>query len=594
MTNMDNSTGSHHRKRVNKKTSLSTLYLSHFLHTLLLIIVVLFGGCFDPVSSSHEEVTESNVLVVQIEGESGASRTALPTAPVPAAYNISVTRSAVLLGGLSGVSAGSGPFLVQLTQDPALGDIVTVESFDSVPVKNAEGSYTLTAGDLGGTPVTVTLRPLPAGTGTGSVDLKVSFDPGTGTNEITSAELKLYQSLADYQGGLPVYDTKQYRKNSGYGPGTDFTVVTPSEIIIPISYAGIPSGNYALVIEFFRGLVPIRVSRLLQAINVRGALTTETWVESNSDTLTWNAFGSSNANLAGSDGIKLGGTTIAGYDPATVTYNIYEATTSIPASKTLTVTGSEAGQRFTVSLNGGAGAFLTSGTPYTLTQLEGMGAGSPGLKNSLAIKVTAPDGLTEKTYTVNISGKEIIDFYFTIGGKHYGVGTGTESGSGSISGTSITVTVPYGTDLTALGAPTVTHSGASIAPAAGTAWGSAPSPHTYTVTAEDGTTEDYSVTVSPAPGITISGITVEGLTALTFTSTPALPANVSPNTSITITISGGTVSGWYIEVSGGASATQTHNTNTFNAPLNPGFYNVNVIATVDGVDYSGSFGLIVN
>jgi phage baseplate assembly protein gpV len=139
--------------------------------------------------------------------------------------------------------------------------------------------------------------------------------------------------------------------------------------------------------------------------------------------------------------------------------------------------------------------------------------------------------------------------------------------------------------------PTVTHSGASISPD-GAALGSDINPHTYTVTAVDGTTKGYTVTVNVASGITISGITVAGLDALTLSVAPSSPVNAS--TSIIITISGGvTVSAWYIEVNGPGTPT-SYTTNTFTAPSVSGFYNVNVFATVGGVDYSGSFGLVVN
>ena len=556
---------------------------------------VFFAGCFDPVSSSQGTVIGPNVLAVQIAGEFMASRTALPSAPVPATYDIKVSRSGPPLGTLPGAS-GLGPYLVQLTAAPAVGDEVTVESFDSSNVKNAAGDYTLASSDLGGTSVSVSviLRPLPVGTCNGDVDLFVSFDPGSGDDEITKAELSLYASLADYKADNTPHSTAWYRKigyNSDTG-WTDFAGTNPE--IIPITHTGISSGNYVVKIEFFRGSAasPIKVSRLLQAVNVRGGLTTDTWVESGTGTLVWNAFGSSNANL-GSDGIKLDGTAIAGYAPAAYTYNIYEVTTSTPADKSLTVTPGEPGQVITAWLNGSSAAnevtLTKSGNDFTgtLTSLQ--------LVNSLDIKVTAPDGLTEKTYTVNISGKEIIDFYFTIGGKHYGVGTGVtfETGSGSISGTTITVTVPYGTDLAAL-VPTVTHSGTSINPPLGTAWGSSASPHTYRVTAVDGSYLDYAVTANAAPGITISGITVEGLYALTFS---GVPASVVPGDPITITISGGvTVSSWYICINDGsvASTGSTTSTVTFNAPATRGFYNVNVFATVGDVDYSGSFALIVD
>jgi hypothetical protein len=191
--------------------------------------------------------------------------------------------------------------------------------------------------------------------------------------------------------------------------------------------------------------------------------------------------------------------------------------------------------------------------------------------------------------------KDITAFYFTIGGKNYGVDVDfnpvLESGSGSISGNNITVTVPYGTDVTAMTA-SATHTGASISPDPASSRSYA-NPVEYTVTAEDGSQATYTVTVTAASGITIRGITVEGLAALTFSGAPSSP--VTPGASVTITISGDTaVTTWYVDINGPVTPTaSTANTVIFAAPSTPGFYNVNAIAVVNGIPYSGFLGLIV-
>jgi hypothetical protein len=125
-------------------------------------------------------------------------------------------------------------------------------------------------------------------------------------------------------------------------------------------------------------------------------------------------------------------------------------------------------------------------------------------------------------------------------------------------------------------------------------------PVTYTVTAEDSTTEDYEVTVNVAPGITINTITNPSLSKLTFTGglTSLSTVTVTPSTSITISLTNAasvsvTASAWRIDISGRKDDIPHSTTYTFTAPATRGFYNVNVLATVDGIDYSGSFGLIV-
>jgi hypothetical protein len=206
----------------------------------------------------------------------------------------------------------------------------------------------------------------------------------------------------------------------------------------------------------------------------------------------------------------------------------------------------------------------------------------------------AVQGYTIKVIRLPNTSKDITEFYFTLGGKKYGAGSGTEGGSGSISGTNVTVTVPYKTPLGALAA-SVRHTGLSITPNP-----SVPRnynvPVFYTVNAANGTTRTYRVTVTADPGITISGITVSGLNALTFNVPPAIvpPNAVASGIPITITISGGTPTWKKIYISGPEPVTPLDNTNSFTTPSTPGFYNVNVIATVGGIDYSGSFGLIVN
>lgn len=68
----------------------------------------------------------------------------------------------------------------------------------------------------------------------------------------------------------------------------------------------------------------------------------------------------------------------------------------------------------------------------------------------------------------------------------------------TITGTAITAEVPNGTDLTAL-VPTIEVAmAATVAPASGVAQDFS-SPVTYTVTAEDGTTQEYTATITEAP-----------------------------------------------------------------------------------------------
>ena len=69
---------------------------------------------------------------------------------------------------------------------------------------------------------------------------------------------------------------------------------------------------------------------------------------------------------------------------------------------------------------------------------------------------------------------------------------------GTINGNNISVVMPYGTSLAAL-YPTITITGASVSPASGVVHDFT-SPVSYTVTAADGSTKTYTVTVTVAAG----------------------------------------------------------------------------------------------
>ena len=82
-------------------------------------------------------------------------------------------------------------------------------------------------------------------------------------------------------------------------------------------------------------------------------------------------------------------------------------------------------------------------------------------------------------------------------------------GAATITGTDITMTVPYGTDVTAL-SPTYTTNGASCSPASGSSHNFS-SPVHYTVTAADSSTKDYTVTVTVTPASTAKNLLTFGL-----------------------------------------------------------------------------------
>ncbi|OAS13251.1 DUF5018 domain-containing protein, partial [Paenibacillus oryzisoli] len=141
--------------------------------------------------------------------------------------------------------------------------------------------------------------------------------------------------------------------------------------------------------------------------------------------------------------------------------------------------------------------------------------------------VTAADGSTQ-VYTVTVTvaanpAKAITAFSFA-----------SPSATGTVNETNktVAVTVPYGTNVTAL-VPTIAHSGASIYPTSGTAQNFT-NPVTYTVTAADGSTQVYTVTV------TVAANPAKAITAFSFASPAATGTVNETNKTIAITVPHGT------------------------------------------------------
>ncbi len=162
-------------------------------------------------------------------------------------------------------------------------------------------------------------------------------------------------------------------------------------------------------------------------------------------------------------------------------------------------------------------------------RLQVSGTTANNFTSPLTYTVTAADAST-KAYTVTVtiaanSAKDITAFSFT-----------TPAAVGVITGTNIAVTVPFGTDVSALVA-TFTTTGASVRVGAtpqvsGTTANNFTSPLTYTVTAADASTKAYTVTV------TIAANSAKDITAFSFT-TPAA-VGVITGTNIAVTVPFGT------------------------------------------------------
>ncbi|WP_165750484.1 Ig-like domain-containing protein [Cellulophaga sp. Z1A5H] len=192
---------------------------------------------------------------------------------------------------------------------------------------------------------------------------------------------------------------------------------------------------------------------------------------------------------------------------------------------------------------------------------------SQDFTNPVIYTVTAQDQtIQEYTVTLTVEGndtKDITDFII-------------DGVDGIIVGTNISVTLPEGTDVTAL-SPTVTHTGASINPTSGVAQDFT-NPVEYAVTATDGTTKMYSVTVSLTPALSsdndITSFVIDGV------------AGVISGTTITVTLPAGT------DVSA-LSPTIDHEGNSINpASETPQDFTTPVNYTVTAIDSSTNIYIV--
>jgi subtilisin family serine protease len=148
--------------------------------------------------------------------------------------------------------------------------------------------------------------------------------------------------------------------------------------------------------------------------------------------------------------------------------------------------------------------------------------------NPVNYTVTAQDGST-KNYTVTVSValsplKDITSFDFEDIGKVGTIDTTNKT---------ISLSVPFGTNITSL-VPNIEITGASVSPASGVAKNFT-NPVTYTVTAQDSSTQNYTVTVTVEPDLSLKFIT-----SFNFTSLNAIGQIDNNSGTISITVPYGT------------------------------------------------------
>lgn len=133
--------------------------------------------------------------------------------------------------------------------------------------------------------------------------------------------------------------------------------------------------------------------------------------------------------------------------------------------------------------DGGAYAVTVKTQPAGQACAVGNGTGTVSGANVTNVSVACSDLSNSKDITSFVIGSSV----------------------GVITGTDISVTVPFGTDVTSL-APVIVHTGTSVNPASGAAQNFT-TPVDYTVTAANGSTKVYTATVTIAPPSDIATVT---------------------------------------------------------------------------------------
>jgi hypothetical protein len=222
------------------------------------------------------------------------------------------------------------------------------------------------------------------------------------------------------------------------------------------------------------------------------------------------------------------------------------------------------------------GTDITSLSPvieFTGSAVNPASGAAQDFTSPVTYRVTADNGST-RDYTVVVryalsDAKAISSF--VIG-----------STAGEIGEQAITITVPYGTDITSL-SPVIKFTGSAVNPASGTAQDFT-SPVTYRVTADDGSTRDYVVAVQSEgrSPISISFVSLPYET-VDLTADSEKDLSRTQKDTLRITLSGAPAR-WFIDGEEQSETGSTLNIAAINYPV--GIHHVTALVYNDGIPYS--------
>lgn len=375
--------------------------------------------------------------------------------------------------------------------------------------------------------------------------------------------------------------------------GTSVTSFAPTTLAYNIT---LPSGTTAVPATTYTATDPKALVVVTEAADLSGTTTVKVYAQNgtlNTYTITYTVFSlSNNANLSD---IKVGGTTVPGFAESTLTYNVvlpsgttvlpditwtkadansnvvYTAATSVTGSATIVVTAQDGVATKTYTINfsvalsnnpnlsdikvGGTSiAGFTAGTitynvalPYGTTVVPDVTwtladanstvvyTAATSVTGSATITVTAADGITTKTYTINFSVAlsniaDLSDIKVN----------GTSITGFAANTTTYSVVLPYGTTTVPTVTYTITDANATaVYTPSATVAGSA----TIVVTAQDGVatktyTLNFSVALSNDANLTnikVNGTSVTGFSSGTLSYNVELPTGTTVIPTVTYT-----------------------------------------------------------
>jgi len=226
-----------------------------------------------------------------------------------------------------------------------------------------------------------------------------------------------------------------------------------------------------------------------------------------------------------------GGLTVTSSTSVTVNQTLTSAVVA-PATVSLNINQT---QQFSATALDQFGNAMASQPSFTWSKTSGVGIiNSTGMYTAPAVAgssvITATSGSLSKNATIEV--KKELGGTKAITAFDFAGLTPLVTGSINETAHTISLTVPYGTNVTAL-VPTIIITGASVSPASGAAQNFTSSV-VYTVTAENSSTQNYTVSVNVSPQITYT-ITSSSGTGGSISPSGAATVNQGFNQTFTIT-----------------------------------------------------------